>query len=71
MLVVYLPAERILIEGDLYNPPAPGATTFPRAPFAKELVESIDRLRLAVDRIVPIHGPIVTLADLRAAALRR
>lgn len=70
IIVAYLPAERILIQADLWNPPAAGVTPPPNAPFAKGLVENIDRLGLNVDRIVPIHGPVVTMSDLRAAAAR-
>jgi glyoxylase-like metal-dependent hydrolase (beta-lactamase superfamily II) len=68
LLMVYLPAEKLLIEADVYSPPAPNATTVPPAPFAANLVENIDRLGLAVDRIVPIHGPVVPISALRAAA---
>jgi glyoxylase-like metal-dependent hydrolase (beta-lactamase superfamily II) len=71
MLIVYLPKERMLIEADLYSPPAAApAAGAPRPvfPFAAGLVENIDRLGLAVDTIVPIHGRIVPIADLRAAA---
>ena len=68
LLMVYLPAEKLLIEADLYSPPAPNATTPPFAPFAANLVENIDQLGLQVDRIVPIHGRVVPMSDLRAAA---
>jgi glyoxylase-like metal-dependent hydrolase (beta-lactamase superfamily II) len=68
LLMVYLPAEKLLIEADVYSPPAPNATTVFPAPFAANLIENIDRLALAVDRIVPIHGPIVPISALRAAA---
>ncbi len=67
MLMVYLPAEKLLIEADVYSPPAANATTIPPAPFAANLVENIDRLGLDVKRIVPIHGRVVPIADLRAA----
>jgi hypothetical protein len=70
MLMVYLPAEKMLIEADLYSPPAANATTIPPAPFAKNLVENIDRLGLKVETIVPIHGRVVPMSDLRAAAAR-
>jgi len=68
MLVAYLPAEKLLIEADLYSPPAANVTAPPPAPFAKSLVENIDRLELQVERIVPIHGRVIPFADLRAAA---
>ncbi len=68
LLMVYLPAERLLIEADVYSPPAPNATNPPPAIFARNLVENIDRLGLQVDRVVPIHGRVVPASDLRAAA---
>jgi glyoxylase-like metal-dependent hydrolase (beta-lactamase superfamily II) len=68
MLIVHLPAEKLLIEADVYSPPAPGGTTVPPMPFAKNLVENIDRLGLAVERVVPIHGRVVPVEELRAVA---
>lgn len=70
LLMVYLPKEKMLIEADVYSPPAAtlaaGATP-PATPFAANLVENIDRLGLAVDTILPIHGRVVPASDLRAA----
>jgi glyoxylase-like metal-dependent hydrolase (beta-lactamase superfamily II) len=74
MLVVYLPKEKMLIEADLYSPPAaqPAAGAPPPVfPFAANLVENINRLGLAVETIVPIHGRVVPMSDLRAAAAPR
>jgi glyoxylase-like metal-dependent hydrolase (beta-lactamase superfamily II) len=68
LLMVYLPAEKLLIEADVYTPPAPNASPPPSFPFAANLVDNIDRLGLKVDRIVPIHGQIAPMSDLRAAA---
>lgn len=68
MLMVYLPEERLLIEADAYNPPAPNVTNPPPAVFAPNLVENIDRLGLQVERIVPIHGPVIPIDYLRDAA---
>ena len=81
MLMVYFPAERLIVEADVYNPPAPppaatappGATTTPPAappvfPFAANFVENVQRLGLKVDRIMPIHGRIVPFSDAEAAA---
>ena len=68
MLMVYLPADKLVIEADVYTPPAADATTRPRAPFAANLVDNIDQLGLQVDYVVPLHGRIVPMSDLRAAA---
>jgi glyoxylase-like metal-dependent hydrolase (beta-lactamase superfamily II) len=66
--MVYLPREKILIEGDAYTPPA--ANVPPPAapnPFSVNLYDNIIRLKLDVQQIAALHGPrIVTLADLRA-----
>jgi len=67
MLMVYLPAEKLLIEADAYTPPAADATTRPAAPFAANLLENIERLKLDVEYVVPLHGRVVPISDLRAA----
>jgi glyoxylase-like metal-dependent hydrolase (beta-lactamase superfamily II) len=56
MLVVYLPTEKILINADLYAPPAPGAQPPPVNQSMITLRNNIRRLRLDVARHVPIHG---------------
>lgn len=63
MLVVYLPAERILIQADLYNPPAANATN-PVFPFLANLRDNIQRRGLQVDRVVGIHGRPVAFSEL-------
>ena len=57
MLMAYLPKEKILINADLYSPPAPG-TTPPAAPSQAmvALLENISFLKLDVAQHVPIHG---------------
>jgi glyoxylase-like metal-dependent hydrolase (beta-lactamase superfamily II) len=68
LLAVYVPANRLLIEVDVYSPPAPDAVNPPPAVFAPNLVENIRRLSLRVDRVVPLHGRVATFAELEAAA---
>jgi glyoxylase-like metal-dependent hydrolase (beta-lactamase superfamily II) len=68
MVLVYLPAERLLIQADLYAPPAANATTPISFPFAANLLDNIQRRGIAVDRVVGIHGRAVPLSDLQAAA---
>ncbi len=70
-LMVYLPKERLLIEADAYTPLAPGAKP-PATPNANNvnLIENIERLNLAVDQILPLHGRVVPLADLYTTASR-
>lgn len=67
MLVVYLPEERLLIQADLYNPPAAGAVD-PVFPFAKALVDDVARRRLLVERVVGIHGRPVPWSHVVAGA---
>jgi glyoxylase-like metal-dependent hydrolase (beta-lactamase superfamily II) len=67
-VMVYLPTERLLIQGDAYTRPAPNAPppSMPN-PYAVNLNENIQRLKLDVRQHVPLHGPgVATMADLRA-----
>ena len=68
MLVVYLPAEKILIQADLYNPPAANAPPPPGFPFAANLVENVQKRGLQVERVVGIHGLPVPWSEVLAAA---
>jgi len=64
MLVAYLPAERILIEADLFDSPAPGDPEQSRATAAnRSLFNHVERLGLDVETIVPIHGSPVAWSD--------
>ena len=68
-LMVYLPQERMLIEADAFTPGAPNAPPPATAnPNHLALIASIERLGLPVDRIVPLHGRVVPVADLYVAA---
>jgi glyoxylase-like metal-dependent hydrolase (beta-lactamase superfamily II) len=69
MLVVYFPKEKVLLEADGYNPQALTATApNPPSPFTTSLLDNILRLKLDVQRIVPVHYPadnrVVTVAEL-------
>lgn len=68
-LMIHLPAEKILIEADAYTPLAPNAPP-PATPNAYNvnLIANIERLKLAVDRIAPLHGRVVPLAELYTTA---
>jgi hypothetical protein len=61
MLIAYLPKERILLNADLYSPPAEGAQP-PATPSrgARTLYENMRKLKLDVERHVPIHGRVGT-----------
>lgn len=65
MLMAYFPKEKFLVEADVFTPPAANAA--PPAtpnPAAVNLYENIQRLKLDVAQIVPIHGRMVPLAEL-------
>jgi glyoxylase-like metal-dependent hydrolase (beta-lactamase superfamily II) len=67
MLMVFLPRERILIEADSYNPPA-NANTAPAAiPNLVHFYEAVERLRLDVDQVIPIHDQPATFDTVRRA----
>ena len=69
MLLVYFPKEKVLLEADGYNPQATSAAPpNPPSPFTVSLLDNIQRLKLDVQRIVPVHYPadnrVVTMAEL-------
>ena len=57
LLVVYLPGPKVLVEADAYSPGPPDAPPFlPTPPNAVNLFANIQRLKLNVATIAPIHG---------------
>ena len=70
LLVVYLPKEKILVEADAYNPPAQANAPVPSpvSPYTANLTANLERLKLDVETIIPIHyaadGRKVTKAEL-------
>jgi hypothetical protein len=64
MLIAYIPAGKILVEADEYNPPAADAAP-PLSPPASSLnlYDNIQRLKLDVSKIAPIHGRLVSMTD--------
>ena len=63
MLVAHLPRERILINADLYSPPAPGADPPPVTPAMRSLAQNIEQLDLDVARHVGLNGLVGSHAD--------
>jgi glyoxylase-like metal-dependent hydrolase (beta-lactamase superfamily II) len=63
MLIAYLPSEKIVIEADMFNPPAAGAPPAVPTAAAKTFLNNVRRLKLDVSTIVPIHGPVTPWAD--------
>jgi glyoxylase-like metal-dependent hydrolase (beta-lactamase superfamily II) len=71
MLVVYLPKEGLLAEPDAFTPPPQAGTPLVRTaiPYAKTLYDNIQRLKLDVKVIAPLHGNRTTdVAELAKAA---
>ena len=56
MLIAYLPAEKMLIEADLYD----SEPERPAGDAARSLYRHVQRLGLDVATIVPIHGKPVS-----------
>jgi len=72
LTMVWLPRERLLIEADAYTPAAPGAQAAAQpAASMVNLVQNIDRLRLDVDRILPLHGRMAPASELYMAVGRK
>ncbi len=59
LMMAYLPKEKILLEADAYNPAAQANAPPPAqvSPYNLALVANIERLKLDVERIVPVHYP--------------
>ena len=76
LIVAYFPKEKILVEADSYNPPPQPPTTAPSSisPYTANLAEAIDRLKLDVQRVIPIHYPadnrMVSFAEFQKMAGR-
>jgi glyoxylase-like metal-dependent hydrolase (beta-lactamase superfamily II) len=70
ILMVYIPKEKVLVEADDFTPPAPnGPPPPPRAlAFTKNLDANIQRLKLDVVTIAPLHGFVVPFAELEKLA---
>ena len=65
--LIYLPGPKILVEADAYSPGPPDAPIPPMPPpNAVKLADEIQRLKLTVATIAPIHGRgAVPVAELR------
>jgi glyoxylase-like metal-dependent hydrolase (beta-lactamase superfamily II) len=67
MIVAYFPKEKMLLEADGYNPqPTTATPPNPPSPYTVSLLDNIQRLKLDVQRLVPVHYP----ADNRVVTMR-
>ena len=65
-LMVYLPTQRALVEADLFQerPPTTPEWSFPNVSEVS-LIANMDRLKLKVDTILPLHSHALTESELR------
>ena len=69
MLVAYLPKAKILVEADMWNPPAANAPPpVAVSPVTVQLVDGIKKLNLDVQQVAGLHGRLATVQELRTAA---
>jgi hypothetical protein len=60
MLMAYLPKEKLLLNADLYSPPAQGAQPTAPTPGMRTLYQNMFMLKLDVSQHVPTHGRVAT-----------
>ena len=66
MVMAYLSKEKLLVEADIFDMPGPGVPAVTEGPgTAANLVDNIEKLKLDVQRLLPIHA-----ADIVPAAER-
>ena len=67
MVIAYLPKQRIVFQGDLFNVPANDAPPGPPQPTTVSFVQKLKELALPVDRIAGVHGRTATFVEFTAA----
>jgi glyoxylase-like metal-dependent hydrolase (beta-lactamase superfamily II) len=67
MLIAYVPKAKVLIEADVFNPAPANAPPGPVVQENVNLYENLKRLNLDVQQITPLHGRMVSIADLHRA----
>lgn len=70
MLIAYLPNQKVLYVADMFDLNVPGHVGTGGNDTA-DLAAKVASLGLVVERIVPVHGQIGTMADLQQALSRR
>jgi hypothetical protein len=70
MMMAYLPKDKILVEADDFTPAPPGAPSAgPRAHgYTVNLYENVQRLKLDVATIAPLHGFVAPFSELQKSA---
>lgn len=67
MVIAWLPAERVLFQGDLFFIPANNAPFGPPQPTTVSFVKKLKKLGLPVERIASVHGATATMAQFKEA----
>jgi len=70
LLVAYFPKDKILVEADVFTPPPPNAPAPAADALALNLYDNIQRLKLDVAQIAPIHGRLASFDEFRRAVAR-
>jgi glyoxylase-like metal-dependent hydrolase (beta-lactamase superfamily II) len=68
LLMAYFPRAGLLVEADVYSPPAPNTPPPLGYPFAANLVTNCQERDLKVENLLPIHGRMVPMSALLEAA---
>jgi len=66
LTMFYIPKAKVLVEADDYTPStpqAPAPTGVRPAIFSANLMKNIQRLKLDVTTIAPLHGVVVPFSD--------
>ena len=72
LIMVYLPRQKILLQADAFNPPAQADAPVPTpvSPYVANLATTLNRLKLDVERIIPVHYPADGRQVMRAELMR-
>ena len=58
ILIAYLPKEKILVQADMFAPPAdPNGSSLPINTYTQNFLENLDRLKLEIGQVISIHYP--------------
>ncbi len=68
--IAYLPEEKFMVEGCIYNPDYPNAVLDPPSPFTASLYDNIMRLKLDIDLGIGLHGRVFPMTELAKYAGR-
>ena len=65
MLMAYLPAERIAFQADLFDTHEPPKAA--QLPAMRSLANQVERMKLDVETLAPVHGKPVPWSTFQAA----